>query len=65
MKLKGKKIFKYCRFVSSSRCLVLPSFNRHDLIKKLHALKDTNSELAGLLLEQVMWVDVENIFNIF
>uniref|UniRef100_A0A4W6BXM3 Heat shock protein 75 kDa, mitochondrial n=1 Tax=Lates calcarifer TaxID=8187 RepID=A0A4W6BXM3_LATCA len=25
----------------------------HDLIKKLHALKDTNSELAGLLLEQI------------
>lgn len=26
---------------------------RHDLIKKLQVLKDTNSELAGLLLEQV------------
>ncbi|KAM3598786.1 uncharacterized protein V6R79_022574 [Siganus canaliculatus] len=25
----------------------------HDLIKKLHSLKDTNSELAGLLLEQI------------
>ncbi|XP_028311909.1 heat shock protein 75 kDa, mitochondrial isoform X2 [Gouania willdenowi] len=25
----------------------------HDLIKKLHALKDSNSELAGLLLEQI------------
>uniref|UniRef100_A0A665V831 Histidine kinase/HSP90-like ATPase domain-containing protein n=1 Tax=Echeneis naucrates TaxID=173247 RepID=A0A665V831_ECHNA len=25
----------------------------HDLIKKLHALKDTDSELAGLLLEQI------------
>nr|XP_040046781.1 heat shock protein 75 kDa, mitochondrial-like isoform X3 [Gasterosteus aculeatus aculeatus] len=25
----------------------------HDLIKKLQALKDTNSELAGLLLEQI------------
>uniref|UniRef100_A0A1A7WUD0 Heat shock protein 75 kDa, mitochondrial n=1 Tax=Iconisemion striatum TaxID=60296 RepID=A0A1A7WUD0_9TELE len=25
----------------------------HDLIKKLHALKDTNSELAGLLLDQI------------
>lgn len=26
---------------------------RHDLIKKLQVLKDTNSDLAGLLLEQV------------
>uniref|UniRef100_A0AAV2KFG5 TNF receptor-associated protein 1 n=1 Tax=Knipowitschia caucasica TaxID=637954 RepID=A0AAV2KFG5_KNICA len=25
----------------------------HDLIKKLHSLKDTNAELAGLLLEQI------------
>uniref|UniRef100_A0A3Q2PC80 Heat shock protein 75 kDa, mitochondrial n=1 Tax=Fundulus heteroclitus TaxID=8078 RepID=A0A3Q2PC80_FUNHE len=25
----------------------------HDLIKKLHSLKDTNSDLAGLLLEQI------------
>ncbi|KAG7505972.1 heat shock protein 75 kDa, mitochondrial [Solea senegalensis] len=25
----------------------------HDLIKKMHALKDANSELAGLLLEQI------------
>ncbi|XP_069005213.1 heat shock protein 75 kDa, mitochondrial [Embiotoca jacksoni] len=25
----------------------------HDLIKKLHALKDANSDLAGLLLEQI------------
>lgn len=25
----------------------------HDLIKKLHALKDSNSELAGLLMEQI------------
>ncbi|XP_044037066.1 heat shock protein 75 kDa, mitochondrial [Siniperca chuatsi] len=25
----------------------------HDLIKKMHALKDTNSDLAGLLLEQI------------
>uniref|UniRef100_A0A3Q3J0C7 TNF receptor-associated protein 1 n=1 Tax=Monopterus albus TaxID=43700 RepID=A0A3Q3J0C7_MONAL len=25
----------------------------HDLIKKLHAMKDTNPELAGLLLEQI------------
>lgn len=32
---------------------VLSSCYRHDLIKKLHALKDTNAELAGLLLEQV------------
>ncbi len=28
--------------------------DRHDLIKKLHALKDTDSDLAGLLLEQVL-----------
>ncbi|XP_023153303.1 heat shock protein 75 kDa, mitochondrial-like [Amphiprion ocellaris] len=25
----------------------------HDLIKKLHQLKDSDSELAGLLLEQI------------
>lgn len=29
--------------------------NRHDLIKKLYTLKDNNSELAGLLLEQVQF----------
>lgn len=37
--------------------------NRHDLIKKLHALKDTDSELAGLLLEQVMLQLMENRFS--
>lgn len=36
-------------------CFVFLS-NRHDLIKKLYALKDTNSDLAGLLLEQVLLV---------
>lgn len=28
--------------------------DRHDLIKKMYALKDTNSDLAVLLLEQVL-----------
>lgn len=34
--------------------LVFLSSDRHDLIKKLHGLKESNSELAGLLLEQVL-----------
>lgn len=33
-------------------CLILS--NRHDLIKKLYMLKDSDSDLAGLLLEQVL-----------
>lgn len=39
-------------FLATSDCALLS--HRHDLIKKLFALKDTNSELAGLLLEQVV-----------
>ncbi|KAF0032695.1 hypothetical protein F2P81_014985 [Scophthalmus maximus] len=39
---------------AGSHCPVLfPPSDRHDLIKKLQALKDTNSDLAGLLLEQI------------
>lgn len=39
--------------------------DRHDLIKKLQALKDTNSELAGLLLEQVPWVMRNTLLSLF
>ena len=46
--------------MSQYHCRVLfPPSDRHDLIKKLHALKDTNSELAGLLLEQVRYCGLE------
>lgn len=36
-------------FEGGTLCL----FCRHDLIKKLHVLKDSNPDLAQLLLEQV------------
>lgn len=41
--LRGQNAFKL--FIYLSR--------RHDLVKKMYELKDTNSELAGLLLDQV------------
>lgn len=47
-------------FLSSSDCALLS--HRHDLIKKLFALKDTNSELAGLLLEQVLCSVISSLF---
>lgn len=47
-------------FLSSSDCALLS--HRHDLIKKLFALKDTNSELAGLLLEQVLGSVISSLF---
>lgn len=45
-------------FVSSSHYLFFffSSSDRHDLIKKLHELKQSNNELAGLLLEQVLCI---------
>lgn len=45
-----------CFSRSSLVMLCLCLHHRHDLIKKLQALKDTDSDLAGLLLEQVLWV---------
>lgn len=32
-------------------------FCRHDLIRKLHVLKNSNPDLAQLLLEQVCWTE--------
>jgi len=38
-------------------------FFRHSVIKKLHSLKDSNQELAKLIVEQVKYVMFCNVKN--